>query len=116
MQNYKEKSKTNKFKIKIHTGDTVQVTAGKDKGKTGKVEKVFSKKNKVFVSGVNLYKKHRKAQGEGKPGGIIVISRPLPRENVALLCPQCHKPTRIGYQFDKQNKKYRICKKCGGKI
>jgi large subunit ribosomal protein L24 len=112
--------------MKIHKDDTVQVTSGKDKGKTGKVEKVFPKKAKVLVAGVNLYKKHRKAQGEGKPGGIIEISKPLPMGNVALLCPKCQKPTRVGYQIDKpastraqrgrNNKKYRICKKCRGTI
>jgi len=86
--------------------------AGKDKGKTGKVEKVLPKVAAVLVEGVNKYKKHLKPQGEGKPGGIVEISKPLPVANVVLLCPKCQKPTRVGYQTDRSNKKYRICKKC----
>lgn len=98
--------------MKIKKGDQVKVTAGKDKGKTAKVEKVFSKTGKVLVEGVNVYKKHLKKQGQDKPGGIIEINKPLPAGNVALICPKCQKPTRIGYKKDKQDKKYRICKKC----
>ena len=102
--------------MKIHKGDTVKVIRGKDKGKTGKVEKVFTKKNKVMVEKVNVYKKHLKSQGKDRPGGIIDIIKPLPIANVILICPKCKEQTRVGYQFDKQNKKYRICKKCGEEI
>ena len=108
MQNIKSK----KFKIKIKKGDTIKVMAGKDKGKTGKVEKVFPKQAKVLVAGVNIYKRHLKPRGEGKPGGIIDIVKPLPLANVALLCPKCQQPTRVGFIFDKQKEKLRICKKC----
>lgn len=109
--------------MKIRKNDTVKVTRGKDKGKTGKVEKVFPKKNKVTVAGVNVYKKHLKPKGKDKPGGIIDIIKPLAVANVVLVCPKCKKQTRVGYQFDKtslpagrQTKKYRICKKCGQEI
>jgi len=107
--------------MKIHKDDTVKITAGKDKGKTGKVEKVFprtkhsavpGKISKVLVGGVNLYKKHLKSRGEGKPGGIIEITKPIPVANVVLVCPKCQQPTRVGYQLDKQGKKHRFCKKC----
>lgn len=98
--------------MKIKKGDTVKVTAGKDKGKTGKVEKVFPKKNKVLVARVNIYKRHLKPQGEGKPGGIVEISKPLPMANVAFVCSKCNQPTRIGYLIDKSGDKHRICKKC----
>lgn len=98
--------------MRIKKGDTVKITKGKDKGKTGKVEKVLPKKNKVLVAGLNVYKKHLKAKGEGKPGGIIDFSKPLPVANIALVCSYCRKETRIGYQFDKQGNKERICRKC----
>lgn len=98
--------------MKIKKGDTVKIIAGKDKGKTGKVEKVFPKKNRVLVAGVNLYKRHLKPQGKDKPGGIVEISRPLPIANVALICPKCNQPTRVGYLIAKDNQKHRICKKC----
>lgn len=98
--------------MKIKKGDLVKVMVGKDKGKTGKVEKVFPKKNKVLVSGVNKYKKHLKPQGEGKPGGIIDITRPLRAANIALVCQKCSQPVKIGFLLDKKGNKVRVCKKC----
>lgn len=98
--------------MKLKKGDQVIILYGKDKGRKGKIEKIFPKIGKILVPGVNIYKKHLKPQGEGKPGGIIDKVFPLPLANVALLCPKCNKKTRIGYQIDKE-KKYRICKKCG---
>ena len=97
--------------MKIKKGDKVKVMAGKDKNREGVVEKVFSKKRKVLVSGINIYKKHTKPAGPGRPGGIIDIARPLPIESVALICPACNQPTRVGYRIH-QGKKVRICKKC----
>ena len=97
---------------KIKKGDRVIITAGKDKGQKGKVEKVFPKINKVLVPGVNVYKRHSKPRGEKQPGGIIEIVKPLPISNVALICSKCNRPTRVGYQIDKQKSKQRICRKC----
>lgn len=106
--------------MKIKIGDEILVTGGKDKGRKGKVEKVFpsrsaSKSNKVFVPGVNIYKKTKKGYGDEK-GGIFEISRPLPIAKVALICPQCKKQTRVGYRTDKDGTKTRICLKCDKSI
>ena len=98
--------------MKLKKGDTILVTVGKDKGRQGKIEKVYSKKKKALIQGLNVYKKHLKAQSKDKPGGIIEFSRPLPISNLVLVCPKCKKPTRVGYVFNKQNKKNRVCKKC----
>ena len=98
--------------MKFKKGDTVKVIAGKDRGKQGKIEKVFPKLGKVLVPGANLYKKHARPQGEGKPGWIIDLVKPLPVANVALLCPKCAKQTRVGFQVDKSGEKHRVCKKC----
>ncbi|GAF94225.1 unnamed protein product [marine sediment metagenome] len=95
-----------KFKI----GDTVKITAGKDKGREGKIQKVFPKSNKVLVEGINIYKKHLKGK-EGVKSGIYELSRPLPTANIALICPSCKKQTRIGYRVSKTQKS-RICRKC----
>lgn len=97
--------------MRLRKGDEVIVTAGKDKGKHGKVERVLVKDNRVLVPGVNLYKKHMKPRGQ-QPGGIVDIVRPLPVTNVALVCPNCGKATRIGYEIKKDERK-RICRKCG---
>ena len=100
--------------MKLKIGDQIKVTLGKDRGKTGKVEAVFPQKNSLVVAGVNLYKKHIKKQGE-KAGQILNLPRPLNPAKVALICPHCHQPTRVGYQGEGQ-KKVRICKKCRKKL
>lgn len=102
-------------KMKLKKGDNVLITAGKDKGKSGKVERVFVQEAKVLIPNVNQYKKHRKPQGEGRPGEILTLSRPLPTANVALVCPKCKQPTRIGWRWD-QTKKVRVCRKCEADI
>lgn len=97
--------------MKLKKGDTVLVCLGKDRGKRGKIERVFEKKAEVIVSNLNIYKRHLKAQGEDKPGGIIEIIKPLKVSKVALVCPKCNQQTRIGYKVIK-DKKIRICQKC----
>lgn len=101
--------------MKIKKGDTIIITAGKDKGKKGKIEKVFNQEAKVLVPGLNIYKRHTKKRDEKNPGGIVEFSRPLPIGNVALLCPSCKKPTRVGFLVTK-DEKHRVCKKCGAKL
>lgn len=101
--------------MKLHKGDLVQIVAGKDAGKTGKIEKVFSKEEKVLVEGVNQYKRHIKARTQGQKSEIVTITKPLAVANVALLCPKCKQPTRIGYVINKESKQ-RICKKCNEEI
>ena len=100
--------------MKLKTGDNIKITAGKDKGREGKIEKGFPKASKVLVAGVNLYKKHVKGF-QGQKGGIYDIPRPLNLGNIALICPKCKKVTRIGF-LKKTDKKVRICKKCRKEI
>lgn len=104
------KKETKKI-TKLKKGDEVKVVAGKDKGKTGKIEKVLSKQAKVLVSGVNQYKRHMKARSQNQKSEIITLTKPLPVANVALVCPKCHVPTRIGFLMEK-DKKVKVCKKC----
>ena len=98
-------------KIKIRKDDTVQVIAGKDKGKTGTVVSVLSKKDAVIVSGVNIVKKAMRKRSQQDQGGIAEIEAPLHISNVAIVCKKCG-PTRIGYKID-GDKKNRVCRKCG---
>ncbi len=100
------------FKFKV--GDEVLVTAGKDKGKKGKIEKVLIGENKVLVAGVNVYKRHKKATRNQK-AGIFDIYRPITTANIAIICPKCSKQTRVGFQMEGKTK-IRICNKCKGKI
>ena len=101
--------------MKIKKGDSVKVIRGKDKGKEGKVEKVLPKEGKVLVTNVNLYKRHLKARSEKQPSEIVTLTKPMPETNVILVCPKCHKTTRVGYKLEKGIKS-RICKRCKSEI
>lgn len=100
------------FKFKVN--DTVKITAGKDKNQTGKIIKIYPGLDKVVVEGKNTYKKHIKRQGE-QAGSIATLSRPLSVASVALICPNCGKPTRVGFDAS-HDPKVRVCKKCGKPI
>lgn len=97
--------------MKIIKSDKVKILIGKDKGRVGEVIRSFPKTNKIVVKGINLFKKHVKATKDQK-GGIVEKERPILTSKVALICPNCQKTTRVGYQIDKSGQKYRICKKC----
>lgn len=101
--------------MKLKREDEVIITRGKDKGKKGKIEKVFLKENTVLVPGVNLFKRHKKGKMQNQKSEIIEITKPVKAENVSLICPSCHKETRIGYSIEGKEK-IRICKKCNKKI
>jgi len=81
---------------RIKKNDTVIVIAGKERGKTGKVVRVFSDKGRVIVERVNMIKRHRKPQGPQNPGGILEKEASLDISNVMLICPSENTPTRIG--------------------
>lgn len=100
--------------LKLKLNDIVKVTAGKDKGREGKIEKIMPKEMKVVVPGVNLYKKHVKGMGDTK-GGIYDIPRALSFGKIALICPKCKKITRVGFKFAGKEK-VRVCRKCGKEI
>ena len=120
-------------KLRIKKGDEVMVITGKDKGKTGQIIRAFPKKNQVLVAGVNIIIKHQKARQTGKAGrsgaqnvqegGRIEKPAPLFVPKVMLVCPQCHRPTRVGYDYTDgegklSSRKYRKCKHpdCGKRI
>lgn len=101
--------------MKLKKGDLIRVMVGKDKGREGRIEKVDVKLDLVLIPGINQYKKHRKPQGEGKPGEIITLDRPLSASKVALVCPVCKMATRIGFSIV-ADKKVRICRKCDKEV
>jgi large subunit ribosomal protein L24 len=102
--------------LKSKKGDRVRVLTGKDRGKDGNVTRVLPAAGKVIVDGVNVAKKHQRATKSTMQGGIIDKDMPLPVANVAVLCPSCGKPTRVGYTIDGDGTKVRVCKKCGGEM
>lgn len=106
----------NLFKIRLKKGDTVIVTTGKDKGKTGKVVAVHPTLNKVTVEGINIVKKHQKPNKAYPQGGIIDITKPIWVSKVAIVEPTSKKPSRIGYKLDKDGGKTRVFKSTGKEI
>jgi large subunit ribosomal protein L24 len=101
--------------MKIKKGDTVKIVIGKDNGKEGKVERVYSGRNKLLIENLNLFKKAIKKTEQTPNGGIVDVPRPLNVSNVMLVCPHCKKQTRVGYAV-KEGKKVRVCKKCNKNI
>jgi large subunit ribosomal protein L24 len=107
--------------MRIRKGDTVQVTSGKDKGKKGEVLRVDTEKQKVFVEGLNIIKRHvRPEQVAGADraetvGGVVSQEGPIHVSNVMLLDPKDGKPTRIGVVRE-GGQRIRIAKRSGEKI
>jgi len=99
-------------KYKLRKEDLVQVIAGKDRGKQGKVLKIDREKGRVIVSGINMVKKAMKKRSQTDRGGIVEVEAPLHISNVMIVCKKCNKPVRAGYKIvDGQTK--RVCRKCG---
>ena len=97
---------------RIRKEDTVLVLKGKDRGRSGSVRKVIPGDKKLIVTGVNVVKRHMRPRGPQQPGGIVQREAPLSWANVALLCPSCNKPVRVGYRVLPDGRKVRYCKKC----
>lgn len=98
--------------MKIKKGDRVRVLTGKDVGKEGEVTRVLRDSNRVIVDGVNIAKKHQRQTRATMQAGIIDKDMPIQVSNVAILCESCG-PTRIGYRFEPDGTKVRVCRKCG---
>lgn len=90
----------------------VKILAGKDRGKTGKVLKIFPKENRLLVEGINFIKRHTRQTRQDTKGGIIQKESPMQISNVMLICKKCSKPTRVGTKIMNDGSKVRVCKKC----
>lgn len=108
----------NSERTQVHVvkGDTVRVLRGDDKGKEGKVLRVYPKKNRVLVQGVNIVKKHRRARTAEEEGGIREAEAPVAASNVMLLDPKTGAPTRVRARTDKDGTKERASAKSGDTI
>jgi large subunit ribosomal protein L24 len=98
--------------LTIKKNDTVKVLAGKDKGKTGKVLKVFPAHKRVIVQGVNVAVKHKRKTKQDDQGGIIHKEAPMNISNLAIVCKGCNRPSRVGMDILGDGSKVRYCKKC----
>lgn len=101
------------MKFRIRRDDKVMVTVGKERGKIGKILRVFPKKQCIIVEKVNMVKRHARPSPTTGKGGIIEKEAPIHISNVMIMCDKCVKPVRIGYRFLEDGRKVRYCKKCG---
>jgi large subunit ribosomal protein L24 len=97
--------------MSIVKGDRVRVTAGKDKGRDGRVLRTDPAKERVYVEGLNIQKHHTRASQKNPTGGIVDVEGPIHVSNVMLLCPACSQPTRVG-RTREEGVVQRVCKKC----
>jgi len=102
--------------LPVAKGDTVRVVRGDDKGKEGKIIRVFPKTGRVVVEGMNIVKRHRKPRSADQPGGIIDFPAPIHHSNVMLLDPKSGEPTRLRARIDDDGTKERISAKSGDAI
>jgi large subunit ribosomal protein L24 len=106
-------------KVKIKKDDNVEIIAGKDAGKRGKVLRVLPEERRVLVEKLNMIKRHTKPRPAPRatgqqviPGGVIEREAPLPISNVQLVCPACGKRSRVGYRVNQAGNKVRFCRAC----
>ena len=107
--------------MRVRTDDQVVVTGGKDAGKTGRVLRTDPKRQRVFVEGLNLVKRHEKPRSTGdmataNPGGIVEKEGPIHVSNVQLLDPKGNKGTRVGVRRNESGKRVRYAKRSGEAI
>ena len=103
-------------KLHIKKGDTVYVNTGKDKGKTGKVVKVFVEENRAIVEGLNMVSKSQKPSAQNPNGGIVKQEAPIHISNLNLVDPKSGKPTRVGIKINEDGTKVCVAKKSGEEI
>ena len=103
-------------RLKIRRDDQVLVISGKDRGKTGRVVDVDPKKQRVFVEGLNIVKRHQRPRpGSTDPGGVIEKPGPIHISNVMLLDPTDNKPTKVGVVRE-DGKRFRVARRTGNKL
>ena len=103
-------------KFHVKKGDLVQVMAGKEKGKQGKVLNVFFAKNRLTVENLNIVKRHTRPSRQNQEGGIVEKEAPIAASNVMIVCSSCNVPARTGVRVLEDGTKSRFCKKCNENI
>ena len=98
--------------MEIRKNDSVMVIAGKERGKTGKVLRVFKDKDTLVVERLNIVKRHTKPRGPQQSGGIVEKEAAIHASNVMIMCDKCNAPARIGHKILTDGKKIRICRNC----
>ncbi len=106
------KPKPEPVRIRLKKNDLVEVTTGREKGKTGKILKVLREKNQVLIEKVNLIKRHTRPSPTTGQGGIVEKEAPMYVSKVMLICPKCANAARFRMTQTAEGKKARLCLKC----
>jgi len=102
--------------VHIKKGDLVEVIAGKELGKRGKVLRVFPARQRAVVERLNMIKRHTRPSPQNQQGGIVEKEGTIHISNLLPVCNTCNRGVRVGYKFTPEGKKVRVCRKCGAEI
>lgn len=103
--------------LHVKKNDQVKVLAGRDSGRTGRVLRVFPDRNRALVENINTVKRHTRPNPQRNiQGGIVERESPIHLSNLQVVCPECDKAARMGFQVLSDGKKVRVCKACGATI
>ena len=97
---------------RIHKNDTVMVIAGRERGKTGKVIRVFADQDRATVERLNMVKRHTKARGPQSAYGIVEKEAPIHLSNLMIMCDKCNAPVRMGKRRLENGGTVRVCRRC----
>jgi len=100
----------------LKVNDQVEVITGKDKGRVGKIIKVYKKSDRALVERINMIKRHTKARAAGQEGQIVEKEAPVHISNLNLVCPKCTNTVRVANKTLEDGTKVRICKKCSESV
>jgi large subunit ribosomal protein L24 len=112
----RQHANTERVRMPITKGDTVRIMRGEERGKEGKVLRIYPKTGRLTVEGINIVKRHRKARRAEEESAIIEMPAPLHHSNVMLLDPKSGSPTRTRHRIDTDGTKERISAKSGDAI
>jgi large subunit ribosomal protein L24 len=98
--------------MQIKKNDTVVVTAGKEKGKRGRVIAVYPRENRILIEKLNMIKRHTRPNQQLRQGGIMEKESPISAANVKLICAKCDKPTSVSRKAQGDGSRVRVCKAC----
>lgn len=98
--------------MKVAKNDTVLVISGNDKGKMGRVLRVFPARQRLLIEGVNFIKRHSRPSQTNPKGGIVEKESPIHISNIMVICPKCNVPTKVGMKTLEDGRRARLCKQC----
>jgi large subunit ribosomal protein L24 len=104
------------MRAQIRKNDTVMVITGRDRGKTGKVLRVYREKCRATVERLNMVKRHSKARGPQSASGIVEKEAPIHLSNLMVMCDKCNAPVRMGKLALEDGRSVRVCRRCGEQL